>query len=320
MTAGSLATYGDLLDEVVRLREAGKLEEALALVEREGPRFPQQTAFVHLWRVSLSVALGRIEHAIEAFAEAVAAGCRYPDPMLRDWPAVAPLHDIVEFERLAHIAALRYDAELGASHPTLVVKRPDAVAPVAGLPLLVALHGNNQTADGAVPEWTAATRKGFVLAVPGSAEISFTPGRFVWNDGERAQRDVIAHVERLVREQRIDPERIVLGGFSAGALRALQLAYGPALHVGAAVAVGPWFPLEEVDALASARPVRTFVAVGDRDKDGYAGSVALVERLRSQDVPARLEIIPDHGHDYPPDWARLLSEALDFALGGSASA
>jgi predicted esterase len=312
--ATAFATYADLLEEVVRLREAGRLEDALALVEREGARFTQQLAFVHLWRVSLSVALGRIEHAIEAFAEAVAAGCRYPEPMLRDWPAIASLHDIVEFERLAHIAALRYDAELGASHPTLIVERPDAVAPVQGLPLLVVLHGNNRTAEATVPEWTAAIRKGFVLAVPGSAEIALTPGLFVWNDGERAQRDVIGHVERLVREQRVDPERVVVAGFSAGSLRALQLAYGPGIHARAAIAVGPWIPIDEVDALASARPVRTFIAVGDRDRGGYAGSVALAERLREQEIPVRLEVIPGHGHDLPPRWDAMLGDALDFAL------
>jgi predicted esterase len=311
----AFATYGDLLEEIVRLREAGKVEEALALIEREGPSFPGQLAFVHLWRMSLSVALGRIDHAIEAFAEAVAAGCRYPAPMLRDWPSIRPLHDIVEFERLAHIAALRYDAELGAVQPTLIVERPDVVAPVSGLPLLVALHGNNRTAKGTVPEWAGAVAKGFVLAVPGSAEISLTPGLFVWNDGERAQRDVIRHVERLVREQRVDPERLVLGGFSAGALRALQIAYGPALRARAAIAVAPWLPLDEVDALLGMRPVRTFIVVGDRDSGGYKGSLDLADRLRSRGTAVRLEVIPGHGHDHPPEWDRLLGEALDFALG-----
>jgi predicted esterase len=310
----AFASYGDLLEEIVRLREAGKLEDALALTEREGPAFPQQAAFVHLWRVSLSVALGRIDHAIEAFAEAVAAGCRYPAPMLRDWPQVRPLHDIVEFERLANIAALRYDAELGASQPTLIVERPDAVAPVAGLPLLVVLHGNNRTAADTVPEWRAATKKGLVLAVPGSAEISLTPGLFVWNDGERAQHDVIAHVERLVREQRIDTERIVLAGFSAGALRALQLAYGPALRARAAIVVAPWLPLDEVDALMGAHPVRTFIAVGERDPGGYKGSVDLADRLRSRGTVVKIEVIPGHGHALPPAWDSLLAAALDFAL------
>jgi predicted esterase len=310
----AFASYSDLLEEIVRRREAGDLEGALALTEREGPAFPQQAAFVHLWRVSLSVALGRIDHAIEAFAEAVAAGCRYPAPMLRDWPSIRPLHDIVEFERLANIAALRYDAELGASHATLIVERPDAVAPVAGLPLLIVLHGNNRTARDTVPSWIGATAKGFVLAVPGSAEISLTPGLFVWNDGERAQRDVTSHVERLVREQRIDTERIVLAGFSAGALRALQLAYGPALRARAAIAVAPWLPLDEVDALVGARPVRTFIAVGDRDGGGYKGSVDLADRLRSRGTAVRLEVIAGHGHDQPPVWDRMLDEALGFAL------
>lgn len=313
-TAPRSASYDDLLDEIVHLREAGKLDEALALVESEGRLYPQQTAYVHLWRMSLAVALGRVDRAIRAFEEALAAGCRYPAPMLRDWPAVAPLHDIVEFERLVHIAAMRYDAELTASHPRLIVERPDVVAPSTGLPLLVALHGNNTTEDRTAPFWRAATRRGVVLAVPGSAEISLTPGLFVWNDADRARIDVTLHVDRLVREQRIDPRQIVLGGYSVGAWRALQLAYSPALHARAAIAVGPWIPLKEVDALAAARPVRTFIAVGDKDRSGHAGSLALAERLHDAGVPVELRVIAGHGHEYPPAWDALLGEALDFAL------
>ncbi len=88
-TAPRFAEYGDLLEEVARLRQEGKLDEALALMEAQGPRFTHQVAYVHLWRMSLSVAVGRIDRAIQAFEEALAAGCRYPAPMLRDRPDIA---------------------------------------------------------------------------------------------------------------------------------------------------------------------------------------------------------------------------------------
>ena len=310
----SRATYGELQDEVARLRAEGQLADALALIEREGPRFRDQIAFVHLWRMSLAVALGDLQHAIRAFDEALAAGCRYPMPMLMDWPAVAPLRDIVEFERLVHISAMRYDAELAASRPPVITERPDLVAPPRGLPLLVVLHGNNETAERAAPHWRSAVRRGVVLAVPASAEISFSPGVFVWNDADRAQADVVAHVERLVREQRIDPARIVLAGYSMGALRALQLAYSAALHARAVIVVAPWLPAGEVEPLAAARPVRTFLAVGDRDGGGHEGATALAARLREQGVPVRLEVAAGGGHGYPPEWETALGEALDFAL------
>jgi predicted esterase len=311
VATASFATYGDLLDEIVRLREAGRLDDALTLIEREGRKFPEQMAFVHLWRMSLAVGLGRIEHALEAFAEAVAAGCRYPEPLLHDWPAIGPLHDVVEFERLAHIAALRYDAELGASHPKAIVERPDVVAPVSGLPLLVVLHGNNSTAERTMPFWRSATERRWVVAAVGSAEIALTPGVFVWNDGERARRDVIAQVERLVREQRVDPRRIMLAGYSAGALRALQFAYDGALGAVGAIAVAPWLPLSEVDALAGARPVRTYVAVGDRDKGGHAGSLALRDLVGEA---LRVEVLPGHGHEYPADMPRVIGDALEHIV------
>jgi predicted esterase len=332
-TASRFAGYFDLDTELARLWETGNAEAALALVAAERPNFPRQVALLHLWRMSLAVAVGRIDHAIQALEEALTAGCRYPAPLLREWPAIAPLHDFVEFERLVHIAAMRYDAELMASRPTLLVERPDLVAPPAGLPLLVALHGTDWSVQETVPFWRAALACGYVLAVPGSAQIALAPGRFVWNDGHRAELEVTAQIERLVGEQRVDPDRIVLAGFSAGALRALQLAYGPAVHARAAIALAPWLPLrhtrqspaapparviisgtKEIDELMSARPVRTFIAVGENDTGAHEGALTLAERLRQRGVPVATEVIAGEGHRYPPEWDAILGRALEFAL------
>jgi len=332
-TAPRFGGYGELDDELARLCEGGNADEALALVEAERPNFPRQIALVHLWRMSLALAVGRIDRAIQALEEALAAGCRYPAPMLREWPAIAPLHDIVEFERLVHISAMRYDAELMASRPTLIVERPDLVAPAAGLPLLVALHGTNWSAQETAPFWRTALRSGYVLAIPGSSQIALTPGRSVWNDGHRALVEVTSQVERLVNEQRIDPSRIVLAGFSAGALRALQLAYGPAVHARAAIELAPWLPArrsaqspaspparvivsgaKEIDDLMAARPVRTFIAVGERDAGAHDGAVALAGRLSERGIPVGLEVIAGEGHGYPPEWDATLARALEFAV------
>lgn len=304
-------SFQELQSEVARLRESGDLAGALALMAREREAFPEQAAHAYLWRAGLSASLGRVDDAVRIFAEALAAGCRYPLPALQS-QALARLHEIVEFERLAHIAAMRYDAELAASRPKLVIRRP---ARDDALGTLLVLHGNNSRADRTVPHWEPAIGLGWRLALAQSAEISWTPGMFVWDDRAMAERDVAAHVARLRGDDDVDPRRVVLAGYSMGALRALQLAIGGLVDARAVVVVGPYLPPAELDALVAPRDVRSWITVGERDREGHPGSVALADRLRAAGIPVHLDVRAGLGHAYPEDMEHILADALTFALG-----
>lgn len=292
-------TFQELQSEVARLRREGDPEGALALMAAEQAGFPGQIAYAYFWRIRLASELGRVDEALRIMGEALAMGCRYPLPVLQS-EMLGPLREIVEFERLAHIAAMRYDAELAASRPKLVVRRPAA----RPLGTLLVLHGNNSRADRTVPHWEGALTLGWTLALAQSAEISWTPGMFVWNEERLALDQVRAHAAEL--------GEVVLAGYSLGALRALQHALGGAVPAMGAIAVGPFLPPEQVAALVEPRRVPTWIEVGELDGEGHAGSLALGERLRSAGVPVRVEVRPGWGHAYPPDMERVLREALGF--------
>jgi len=299
----SFASYQELQTEVYRRRGAGDREAALELIAERAGSFPDQAAHAYLTRIQLSAELGRIDDAIRLFGAALAAGCRYPLPVLRE--QLTPLHDIVEFERLEHIAAMRYDAELAASRPKLVLRTPRAGEPRG---TLLVLHGNNSRADRTVPHWERALDLGWKLALAQSAEISFTPGMFVWNDGQLAQDQLRRHLRDL-------PGRVVVGGYSMGALRALELGVSEPKRVTGVIVVGPYFPASAVAPLAQALEVPTAIVVGRRDEHGWSGSEELTRRLVAAGRRVQITVVPDHGHAYPPNMGTVLEKALHFLAG-----
>jgi hypothetical protein len=305
------ASFQELQSEVDRRRDAGDRAGALELMSRECGAFPDQSAYAYFWRVRLLGELGRVEEALRTFAEALAAGCRYPLPVLRS-ELLAPLHEIVEFERLEHIAAMRYDAELAASRPKLVVRKPARVAATAAggaaAGTLLVLHGNNSRADRTVPHWESALDLGWTLALAQSSEISWTPGMFVWNDGRLAHDQIGRHLNDL-------PGRIVAAGYSMGALRALELGASEPGRVSGVIAVAPYFPQAAVPPLSEALTVPAAIVVGRNDEHGWPGSEELARRLGAAGRRVRIVVVPDHGHGYPPNMAEGLASSLAFVAG-----
>lgn len=140
--------------------------------------------------------------------------------------------------------------------------------------LLVALHGAGAYAKGGLDAFRAAARSPDVVVVaPASHGLSWDPGR----------RSDVAIVERAIRiaSQRcpIDPRRVAVGGFSAGATYALilGLSNGDLFHSVIALSPGALLPDARVGT------PRVFVAHGRRDAvipiaDGGAAVVPALRR------------------------------------------
>jgi predicted esterase len=299
-------SFQELQAETMRLRDAGDVAGALALMTGEGTRFPDQAAYAYFWRMRLHCELAQLDEALRLFAEALSVGCRYPLPVLQSGQ-LRPLHETVEFERLAHIAAMRYDAELAASRPKLVLRHPRGTARGT----LLVLHGNNSRADRTVPHWEHALELGWILALAQSAEISWTPGMFVWNDASRAREQLMQHV----RELRTDGALLAIAGYSMGALRALELAASVPDAAHGVITIAPFIPREPAEHLAAALAVPTAIVVGEHDREGRPGAETIDRGLRARGIPVRLDVVAGAGHEYPSDMGQRLEAVLPLVSG-----
>ncbi len=90
------------------------------------------------------------------------------------------------------------------------------------LPLLLALHGNLHNAARELGRWSGLLAHGWLVASAQSSQIA-GPGRYVWTDRDKAERELKAHYDALRDEYPIEAGHFVVGGFSMGAETALAL-------------------------------------------------------------------------------------------------
>jgi predicted esterase len=311
-TRQSYDSFNAVNNEVRRLRKAGRSADALDVLTHEEPRFPRQRGITRMLRVEILAELGRVDEAIALFRDTLAQGFRYRSRWFRD-ARFDPLRHHPEFSALIERADRAYDDAQAAAAATLDVIMPGGKAPAQGWPLLVALHGNNSDLAETAPWWRPAADVGWVVALPQSSEIALTPGVFLWNDADRALRDLDRHLAQLRRDLPIDDSRVVIAGFSMGGRLALELALSGRVPAAAALAVAPWLP--DPDRLVAvirddvAARLRTTVIVGQDDDSGYAGSVRLVDHLRGGGHVSEI-VTHDGGHEYPAAFGPMLNAIL----------
>lgn len=310
------ASYGDLMRDVSAKLDENNIETALNLLSDCGPRFASQLSHVYLFRASLTNRLGRSDEAIALLREARSTGARFPATLLHGSKGLASLAGNAAFEELVAQFDAAYQVALREGHLTVEVHRPDGAQPDEGWPLLLALHGNRSTVELEREQWTSALEQGWMVALPGSSMISWTPGYFVWDDAARARRDVIQALAEIRRTEVINPTRIVLSGFSAGGLRAIEFALDPELGARGLITVAAFLTDELVDAFAilSVTALRAYLLIGTLDTT-LPSHHKLAGLLMNQGIEAVLDVRDGMGHVYPDDMSLTLARALTMVDG-----
>lgn len=184
----------------------------------------------------------------------------------------------------------------GRGAAALWVWRPEGYAPGERPPLIVCLHGTDDTAEEILAFWRdRKMRIPAVLAAPQSVGKG-------WSSGDVPM--IEATFDWLERHVWFDRHRVLLAGFSAGGAMTFQMIYHERAPVTAGVAMANYVPprltLEEVRAR---RDLPMFYAVGMADVN-YDLMRKGLEFLRSADANVEL---------YHPDLGHVLSPAVGQA-------
>ena len=314
--------FSDLEPQLYQLYQSGEYAQALDLATREASRFPTEAWMVYYWRICMASLINDTALALQLLEEALTAGLWYAEAQLREDPDLQPLQGLSKFEQLVEICRKRQAEAQAQAAPALLTLQPEGGCQ-AGLqpcPLLLALHGNNRDAEGSVGFWRSSVSKGWLLALPQSSQVRSSDG-YVWNDRDWAVREIQEHVATLCEQYAVDRDRVVVTGFSRGGELAIWLALSGTIEVCGFIAVGPggpymrepdkWVPIIEA---SQARGLRGYMVVGEQDIFFYEGTQTLAALLKSRDILCELEVHPNLGHDFPPEFQQSLSRALEFVL------
>jgi predicted esterase len=156
-------------------------------------------------------------------------------------------------------------------------------------------------------------QQGWLVAALQSSQIS-NPGGYVWDDHDVAVQEITEHYAGLCAEYPIDPQRVVLAGFSQGGGLAIQLAFEQVLPACGFLSVAGWRPDAAVLDTRPARPLRGALFTGGLDVNNLDVAQAIEKALQQHAVPYRLFHHDDIAHDYPAAFIAERDEALSFLL------
>jgi pimeloyl-ACP methyl ester carboxylesterase len=183
-------------------------------------------------------------------------------------------------------------------------------------PLLLGLHGNSQNARLAALDWQPITTKGWLLACVQSSQL-LTSDAYVWNDYERGTADVQELYQTLNTRDTIDPENVVLGGFSMGGGLAIHLAVTGSIKARRFLVVGPSLP--DFEALkpyldtAAANGVRGYIVMGLQEAPDFQERIRQTDAfLNTHGIPCELDERPEIAHAFPANFGETIDKALAF--------
>lgn len=163
-------------------------------------------------------------------------------------------------------------------------------------------------------------RTNFARRAMGLAELAESEKIILWNAAMASAEDVKMAVEYIAANAEIfniDPERIAVGGHSAGGGSTLNVSHGLKASVAAIFPLSPPEMMFELDkAITSADQPPTLVIVSQNDDPAISlGTPALLKQLRSTGVPNEFAWVPGFGHFYPSGAVSLGADGTRMSVG-----
>ena len=292
---------------------ARKFKEALAVIDQLSLAFPAEAASTNFWRICLLSAAGDKKGALDAMMSAISRGMWWSERQIRTESDLAALQGDSHFESMVDVCKLKQHNATFTAKPDLLVLKPNGKGP---FPLLIALHGENSSAEHDVSLWESVVEQGWMLAMPQSSQPS-GPNAYGWDDETRAMIEINAHYLSLLKHFPIERGRVVLAGFSQGAIMATVLALDGLVRVRGFIAVSPdstgLTKLDLAVKSAQRRRLAAYLVMGGRDFQ-YAKLKGIPATLSGAEIACKLEEYPTMGHAFPADFDQTLKRAFEFVV------
>ena len=309
-------TFDEIIDKAREyFNDEATLQNAYDLLTEAAPRYPEQSWLIYNHRYCAAALMNQTDLALQIIQESLDAGLFWSAAYLNSDDDLKSLRDLPEFKRITEISEEKYQEAQKSSLPlSLPLPLPENVD--GPMPLLLALHGNNSSAQRSVEFWESAVQDGWRTVLLQSSQIIY-PNAYVWDDLELGAQEIKVHFEELTASDSPEAGPTVVGGFSKGGEMAIWLALQEIIPLAGFIAVNPGGPyiaevekfLPLVEGCKSLKEKRGWLLVGENDLN-LPNIKALHEMLTAHDMNCDLIIVPGIAHDFPEDFAQTLKQAL----------
>ena len=311
------STWSEIEEAAITLLEEEKFEEALALVEQTAAKLQGREFEVSDLTMNILFEAGRTEEALSVWEKGLEEGFFY---------FVIPRSDTFDgvrrndrFRKLvARNNQLREIAQ-SESKPKYKVIKPASYSPEGSYPLVMIIHGGNQSIVKAMDRWDPTVIGGDVIIAYVQSSGRADTKSYRWDLGgvdiyslPTAQDEVLGLYQEIVGAYAVDTDQVTLAGFSQGGNLALFMAAEGTIPAKGFIAGCPAtstpVPLETARA-AAARGIRGTIFVGAEDWTA-ASAETTVSNFEEAGNPVNHIVMKDKGHEFPDNFDEVLREAV----------
>ena len=312
------ATFAELAQKMMEHFQNKQYAEALELIRAEGDKFPADRMDADYWKMVSAARVGNKQVLLEVARKSLADGLWYGEILWRQSPSYAPLQGDPEFEQII-AESLEAQKRDMPDEPVVITLLPENHSDKS--PLLVALHGNQSSAEKTRPFWEPAVEDGWAVVIPQSNQ-AMQKNALGWDGLDTS----FAYVKERFEEVDIpfDSKKVVIAGHSMGGFVAIRMALENMLPVCGFIVNGPAVPyLDEEEELqkilSQERGLRAYFIVGEKDDAIFADKVIeLADKLKAAGIPCEVDVIPDATHDPNPAYDPALRRGLAFIISNAA--
>lgn len=297
--------------KVAGLYKEKKYEKVISLYEKALTQFPGKLFDITSVLARLYMYKGEYEKCLDIFEYGLKRKAIYPFfPGSSYWQ---PLEKYDRFKKIIEEnnrlkAALTAEAE-----PAFEVVTPAGFSSTAKYPLLLVLHGWNESLQDINKRWhSEKIDKEFILVLSQSSQV-VSSQKFGWDDAILAKKDIKEVFKKITGKYPIDPGKVIIGGFSQGGMAAMDIAVNNVIPAAGFIVCQPGGDIpaglnSETLTKARQRGLRGTIILREQDKSDK-GKMEMVKRLRDAKFPYRY-ILSGSDHWYPADFSQQLDAAI----------
>lgn len=297
----------ELTNEMMILYTNGKYADALELVEQHADDFPEESTRITFWKMCLLSLCGQTDDVIYVFQQGLNSGLWWSEVQFQDTD-LDDVRDLPEFKRLIAVSQEKYEEVREHIERDYAILLPEA--PASGkYPLLVAVHGRNGNKDSHIEYWDVARRKGWLVLLVQSTQ-PLSSSSYCWDEPTQGLADLLFYYEQVSQKYQIDPERVIIAGFSQGSGMAIYSALSGKIDMRGFIGVASFWA-DPGSLTNDTRSVRGYFVTGK--KDHTLDKVKEIQRvLKENNIQFEEEVHPALGHEFPPHFEGSFDKAIDF--------
>lgn len=310
--------YESMRTHLGELMEQRRLHAAAALLEEALPRFPDHLESNVFNLAYVCGQLGNRSRGLNGFKYAFDHGVWFNIYGFQS-PYYDSYRDMDAFQEIvARNDSLRLAAQTTAA-PGLKVVLPNGYSEDRQYPLFIALHGGSGNMEAFSEVWVSDLLKTeFIVAYVQSSQVVSMTGYSWTEDLEISRGEITDAFLQVAASYSIDRGEIIVGGFSAGGIAALEVVLGNDFPTAGFVTLCPPRPenfSEEVIAQMRDRGVRGTILTTEMDPnvDVQREMASLLENAR---FPHEFVVTPNVGHWIPDNLNEMIDRAVEHIRGG----